>query len=225
MLAIIPARLNSKRIKKKNIKLFKGKPMISYAINKAIKSNLFNKIIVSTESDQIASIAREAGADVPFLRSEDLADDYTTTKKVIEHSISTCDEFGYEFDYVCCIYPCVPLLKVEDLINSSTLLKDNEDKFIFPVARYSSPIQRALKKKPSGVISAFMPQFEDCRTQDIEESYYDPGQFYWGHKKIWRTQKSVHNNGLGYEIPSWRAVDIDNAEDWERAEILYKLVN
>ena len=220
-ICIIPARGNSKRIKNKNIRSFNQKPIISFAINVAKRSNLFDHILVSTESSKIAEIAKEHGAEIPFIRPINLSDDYTSTQSVINHAISQCENLGMDFNYVCCIYPCVPLLNPNDLEKSFEIINDLEDKFIFPVAETPSNSYRSLGMKENESIYPLFSNFENLRTQDLEKTFFDVGQFYWGHKSIWKKAESIYKNSKGYIIPKWKAIDIDNEEDWFLAELMY----
>ena len=219
-LAIIPSRGGSKRIPRKNIKLFGGKPMIAYAITAAKNSGLFDHVLVSTDDAEIASIANEWGASTPFVRPAELANDFTATVPVIAHAIQACEALGWSFENVCCIYPGVPFIEVADLQGSFKHLEAGSAEYCFPVAEFPSAIQRALKRNSDGVMQPFYPEFELTRSQDLEPAYYDAGQFYWGKKKAWLSNPRIHSSGIGYQIPSWRVVDIDTPSDWERAELL-----
>ena len=170
-ICIIPARGNSKRIKNKNIRLFNQKPIISFAINAAKNSNLFDHILVSTDSPKIAETMKEYGAEIPFIRPINLSDDYTSTQSVINHGISQCENLGMDFSYVCCIYPCVPLLNPNDLEKSFHILDIFKDKFIFPVAETSSNAYRSLGIKENGSIYTLFSDFENHRTQDLEKTF------------------------------------------------------
>lgn len=219
-IAIIPARGGSKRIPRKNIKEFGDQPMISYAIAAAKKSGLFEHVLVSTDDSEIADIAKTWGAEIPFVRPAELADDYTATVPVVAHAIQACDAIGWSISKVCCIYPSVPFIEVADLQGSFKCINASNADYCFPVAEFPSAIQRALRKTSNGVMQPFYPEHQFTRTQDLENAYYDAGQFYWGKKEAWLTNPHIHSNGVGYEIPSWRVVDIDTAEDWDRAERL-----
>jgi len=222
--AIIPARGGSKRIPRKNIKNFYGKPMIAWAINAAIKSNLFDKIIVSTDDLEISRIAIEYGAITPFIRPENLSDDLTPTVPVIAHAIEMCISYGWEVDFACCIYPGVPFLENEDLIKAFNILIDNNSSFVYPVAEFAHPIQRAMRRISNGKMDFIDSDNELTRTQDLETTYHDAGQFYWGQASAWLKHKKMHTDGLGMPIPNWRVVDIDNMEDWKRAELLTSII-
>ena len=221
-IAVIPARSGSKRIPRKNVKLFLGKPMISYAISAAIGSGLFNHVIVSTDDDDIAEVAIALGAEVPFLRPASLSDDFTVTVSVIEHAITKCLDIGWVFDFVCCIYPCVPLLQATDLQRSFQIFLDSNAKFCYPVVEFQSAIQRALLMDNNGRLSFVNPMDELTRTQDLVTTFHDAGQFYWGSTNSWLSETRMHSNAVGYTIPTWRTIDIDTFEDWKRAEILTK---
>ena len=224
-IAIIPARGGSKRIPRKNVKHFAGEPMISYAIRAAIESELFDHVVVSTDDAEIAEIARGYGAETPFQRPIELSDDRTPTVPVIRHAIEHCGNIGWKFDMVCCIYPCVPLIAGKDIKKSLELLNNSDAQFCFPVGEYPSPIQRALRMNSSRVISGFYPEFELSRSQDLEAAYFDAGQFYWGATNSWATNDRVQSNSVGYVIPTWRTVDIDTSDDWQRAELIFKSLN
>lgn len=220
-IAIIPARLGSKRIKQKNIKLFNGKPMLAWPIQVAIESGCFDRVLVSTDSEEIAEIAKTFGADAPFSRPAYLSDDHTSTQPVIVHAIEECLKLGWNVNNVCCIYACTPFILAQDLVSALNILNDNPGKFVYPVSRFGHPIQRAMVRDDVGNMSYIQEKYELFRTQDLEESFYDAGQFYWGAASNWLGKKKLHSNGIGMRVPNWRYVDIDNEEDWVRAEILF----
>lgn len=225
-IAMIPARGGSKRIPKKNIKDFSSKPMIAYAIEAACESGLFNHVIVSTDDSDISDIAIKYGAEVPFVRPDDLACDYTPTVPVVAHAIQFCETLGWEIEAVCCIYPGVPFLQANDLRDAWALLQETNSAYAFPITEYPAAIQRAFSRDESGVVKPFFPEFELSRTQDLELAYHDAGQFYWGWRNSWFEYDRIHSSGVGLPIPNYRVVDIDTPEDWIRAELLYKsLVN
>ena len=211
-IAVIPARGGSKRIPRKNVKLFAGQPMISYAIRTALESRLFDHVVVSTDDDEIVEVAGRCGAEVPFIRPKELSDDDTATVPVIVHAIENCNG----------IYPCVPFLQVHDLTDSFQLFTSADAQFCFPVVEFPSPIQRALTINTHGMVASFLPENELSRTQDLTVTYHDAGQFYWGSSAAWKTNTHIHSNAVGYVIPSWRTIDIDTPDDWTRAEILAK---
>ncbi len=224
-IAIIPARGGSKRIPRKNIKLFDGKPMIAYAILAAKESGLFEHIIVSTDDEEIAEIAKQWGAKIPFMRPIELANDHATTNPVIKHAIETCNTLGWKPEHVCCIYPNVPFIQVSDLQLAFERLVELNVDYCYPVTEFPSLIQRALKLSNNGQTQPFYPQFETTRTQDLEPAYYDAGQFYWGKTNAWLINPKIHSGGLGHIIPNWRVVDIDTPDDWERAELFAHSIN
>jgi N-acylneuraminate cytidylyltransferase len=224
-IAVIPARGGSKRIPGKNSKNFAGKPMIAYAISAALDSNLFSHVVVSTDDKNIASIALDFGAEVPFMRPSDLSGDETPTVPVVVHAIVELRKAGWNFDTVCCVYPCVPFLLPQDLMLSHDLFISSKRDFCFPVLEYQSPIQRALSLDADGDIAPFFPEAELIRTQDLQKSFHDAGQFYWGSTNAWETNTKIHSNATGFVMSSERAIDIDTPEDWARAELLAKVMN
>lgn len=223
-IAVIPARGGSKRIPRKNIREFAGKPMIAHAISAAIESGLFEHVIVSTDDEEISRIANEWGAETPFMRPDELADDYTPTVPVIAHAIAVCQAMGWNIEYVCCIYPGVPFIKNEDITQAFDLLQINQAAYSFPITEFPSAIQRALRRLPDGRMQPFFPEYELTRTQDLELAYHDAGQFYWGKPDTWLTNNKIHRSGIGLAIPNWRVIDIDTPDDWDRAEILYTAI-
>lgn len=224
-IAIIPARGGSKRIPRKNIKVFDGKPMIAHAIAAARASELFEHIVVSTDDEEISRIAREWHAETPFIRPPDLANDHAATLPVIAHGIQVCLALGWEFDHVCCIYPGVPFIRIDDLRQAYSLMLEKRKDYCFPVTEFPSPIQRALRRLEDGTMQPFHPQFEAERTQDLEPAYHDAGQFYWGTVDAWRHNRTILSGGIGFPIPNWRVVDIDTPEDWNRAEMLHRIID
>ncbi|HEC16383.1 MAG TPA: pseudaminic acid cytidylyltransferase [Sedimenticola sp.] len=223
-IAVIPARGGSKRIPRKNIKLFAGKPMIAHAISAARACGLFEHIVVSTDDEEILRIARGEGAETPFLRPPELADDNTPTVPVVAHAITACEALGWKIQTVCCIYPAAPLIQTADLTAAFSLLRASGAEYCFPVTAFPSPIQRALKRSADGRMSPLHPEFELVRSQDLEPTYHDAGQFYWGTRNAWLSNARIHAGGAGYVIPHWRVVDIDTEEDWVRAELLFHAI-
>jgi N-acylneuraminate cytidylyltransferase len=221
-IAIIPARGNSKRIPKKNIKIFHGKPMISYAIAVARDSGLFEKIIVSTDDLEIADISREYGATVPWLRSPELSDDFTTTLSVMHDAVSRSDLNLHNETKVCCIYPTVPLLKPIYLAEGlEKLIKGDWDYVISATASKVHPEKLFTLNRESRLVMDYSG-FELDRTQDLETKFQDAGQFYWGSKLMWESQTPIFSsNSTVVEIPSGMTVDIDLPSDWLMAESLF----
>ncbi|EAQ29444.1 putative NeuA [Erythrobacter sp. NAP1] len=222
-IAIIPARGGSKRIPRKNLKTFAGKPMIGFAIEAAMACTEIERVVVSTDDPEIALVARELGAELPFERPPELADDFTPTVPVVAHAISECQKLGWDIAHVCCIYPGVPFIRTADISDALALLDESRGKgYTFPVAEYPSPIQRALKRAEDGSLAPFQSEHVTTRTQDLEPAYYDAGQFYWAAANTWLAGEDVHSNGSAIVLPASRVVDIDTPEDWERAELLYR---
>ena len=222
-ICIIPARGGSKRIPRKNIKLFLGTPIILYSIKAALDSQLFDEVMVSTDDVEIAEIAKKYGAQVPFMRSKKNSDDFATTYDVIEEVIQSYKYQGKEFEHLCCIYPCAPFVSSETLkLAFSELVKNNFDS-VFPVIAYSFPIQRALCKK-EGKISMIQQKYLNTRSQDLDESFHDAGQFYWTNtNKLLLSKQLLTSNTGGVLISELQAQDIDTETDWKLAELKYQL--
>lgn len=224
-LAVIPARGGSKRIPRKNVKSFAGRPMIAYAIEAARASGCFDRILVSTDDEEIAQVAVAYGAEVPFRRPASLADDHTPTVPVVAHAITEMASLDLPPPVdVCCIYPGVPLLAPSDLARAYGMLRQAGSAYVFPVIAFPSAIQRALKRRPDGLSAPFHPEYADTRTQDLERAYYDAGQFYWGSAETWAKGLALHTNALTIVVPGHEAIDIDTPGDWHRAEALYALL-
>jgi pseudaminic acid cytidylyltransferase len=224
-IAVIPARGGSKRIPRKNIRLFAGKPMISYAIGAARESGLFDRVVVSTDDSEIAEISKLLGADVPFYRPADLSDDHTPTVPVIAHAIRQCQMAGLDPTEVCCIYPGVPFIRASDLAEAlQLLLQRDRSGYAFPVTPFPAAIQRALRRSSDGGVEPFDSHYVNTRTQDLESAFHDAGQFYWGGVSAWLSGLSIHAHGAAIVLPEWRVVDIDTEDDWRRAEIIFGAV-
>jgi len=224
-LAIIPAREGSKRIPKKNIRDFLGKPIIAYSIKAAIQSGLFTEVMVSTDSEEIKEIAIKFGAVVPFLRSNKKSDDYATTFDVIEEVILRYENLGQSFDNCCCIYPTAPFVTPAYLESGLDHLLKNEFDSVFSIMKFSFPIQRALKIEDEK-IHMFYPANISVRSQDLEETFHDAGQFYWiRSKKILSLRSLITDNSGAIIIEENEAQDIDTIIDWKLAELKYKLLN
>jgi N-acylneuraminate cytidylyltransferase len=223
--AIITARGGSKRIPRKNIKDFLGKPIIAYSIEAAIRSKLFDEVMVSTDDKEIAAIAKQYGANVPFIRSSKNSDDFASTVDVILEVIEKYKENGIEFTYGCCLYPTAPFITSELLNEAFDLIKEKQFDTVFPVVRFSNPIQRALTKNKDGKISMMQPEYKLSRSQDLEKAYYDAGQFYWFDSEALTKNKSLWTENTGViEIEENKVQDIDNLIDWKLAELKYKLL-
>lgn len=222
-IAIIPARGGSKRIPRKNIKPFSGKPMIGFAIEAALACKAIDRVVVSTDDAEIEDVARKFGAELPFRRPAELADDITPTVPVIAHAITACREQGWDVTHACCIYPGVPFIRTGDLDDALALLEEHAGVgYTFPVTGFPSPIQRALRRGEDGKVAPFDPNHVGTRTQDLEPGYFDAGQFYWATADTWLSGANIHANGRAIVLPEWRVVDIDTPEDWDRAEILHR---
>jgi N-acylneuraminate cytidylyltransferase len=221
-LAVIPARGGSKRIPRKNIKPFAGRPVIAYSIEAARDSGLFDRIVVSTDDEEIATVARAAGAQTPFVRPASLADDHTGTLAVVAHAIRTLSGTGFDAEHVCCIYPTAPLLLPASLREAHARLVETGMAFALGVASYGYPIQRALRLGSDGSVSMFGPAHAQTRSQDLEPAYHDAGQFCWGTTQAFlRGQSPLSAPTVAVVLPRQRVVDIDTPEDWELAEALH----
>ncbi|WP_394146876.1 pseudaminic acid cytidylyltransferase [Shewanella atlantica] len=222
-IAIIPARGGSKRIPGKNIKPFNGKPIIAYSIEAAINSGCFDRVIVSTDSEEIARVAKKYGAEVPFMRPADIADDHATTLMVIEHAIKAMLEREEQYDYCCCIYATAPFVTAIQLREGLQQIKQRQADYLFPVCEYPSPIQRAISLDESLKISMFAPENLNTRSQDLKPAYYDTGQFYWGIVSAFLASKPIYSDkASGLVLPKGSVVDIDTHEDWSLAEALFE---
>lgn len=222
-IALIPARGGSKRIPRKNIKNFHGKPLIAYSIEVAKASNLFDDIVVSTDDKEIAMIAKEYGADV-IMRPDELADDYTGTEDVVTHAIEYLEEDGKKFDFLCTIYATAPFLQTKYLHEAFEKLKNTNAVNAFSATSMPFPIQRTFKITKNGRCEMFTPEYFSSRSQDLEEAYQDAGQFYW--TNITKRSKNIMfgSDSIAIILPRYLVQDIDTLEDWERATILYEIL-
>lgn len=223
-IAIIPARGGSQRIPRKNIKLFNGEPMIAHSIRVALASGVFDRVIVSTDDQEIADVARACGAEVPFMRPADLADAFTGTAAVIQHALqSVSGTFGQSFEYACCIYATAPLLQARFLRQGFEALHAAPEKsYAFSVCSFGFPVQRALVVDGDGCVNAMYPEYRSVRSQDLPVAYQDAGQFYWGRSDAWLRGDTVFSAlSLPVVLPRHLVQDIDSPEDWLRAEYLY----
>ena len=222
-IAIIPARGGSKRIPRKNIKLFCGKPMIAWSIEAALQSACFDRVVVSTDDAEIAEVARQYGATVPFMRPAELSDDHTGTIAVIRHTIEWFNLQGQSVEQACCLYATAPFVSADDLRRGLGILQGNDCDYAFSVTSYAFPIQRALRLTEQGRVAMFNPEHFNTRSQDLVEAYHDAGQFYWGRAEAWLQSKMIFSpDSLPVLLLRHRVQDIDTPEDWVRAEWLFK---
>lgn len=225
-LAVIPARGGSKRIPRKNVKPFAGKPMIVWSIDAALDSGCFDRIIVSTDDEEIAAIASKAGADVPFMRPANLSDDYTGTIPVVAHAISWMQEHAHPADSVCCIYATAPFVRAEDIRRGQAILEQGGADYAFSVTSFPFPIQRAIRLKAEERVEMFWPEHFASRSQDLEEAFHDAGQFYWGRSEAWLAGRPLFSpQAAAVVLPRHRVQDIDTPEDWQRAELMFTALN
>lgn len=219
--AIITARGGSKRIPRKYIKDFLGKPIIAYSIEAAIKSKLFDEVMVSTDDDEIAEISKKYGAKVPFMRSQKNADDYSTTIDVIYEVLNSYREIGVNFNFACCLYPTAPLIQIENLIEGFLKIEQEKRAIVYPVVSFSYPVWRGLTIESDGNTKMLWPEYENTRSQDLIPVYHDAGQWYW-----FDVEKINDLSATGSVIISEELVqDIDTLSDWKMAEMKYKLFN
>jgi len=223
--AIIPARGGSKRIPKKNIKDFLGKPIIAYSIENAINSKLFDRVIVSTDDKEIAEISISYGAEAPFIRPSELSDDFSGTHEVVGHAIQWLENCGEVVDYACCIYATAPFIKEDDLIDGYNLIKTGSWESVIAVTNFSYPIFRSFKELQNGGVEMFFPDYYASRSQDLPEAYHDAGQFYWARAEIWINKPVGFSKSTGIvKLPGYRVKDIDTLDDWIEAEFIYRLI-
>ena len=224
--AIIPARGGSKRIPRKNIKPFCGKPIMSYSVEAALESTLFDRVVVSTDDDEIAQVARSFGAEIPFMRPAELSDDYTGTMDVMKHAICELALEGAKVSHACCIHATAPFVTAKNLLAGWKLLEDTQADFVFSVTSFGYPIQRAFRINDNRRISMFYPEFYEMRSQDLEHAFHDAGQFYWGLAEAFLgNQPLFGENSAPLVLPRWRVQDIDTMEDWHMAELMFDALN
>ena len=222
-LAVIPARGGSKRIPRKNIRPFGGRPMIAWSIDAALQSGCFDRVIVSTDDAEIADVAQAAGASVPFLRPPELSDDHTGTIPVVAHAVQWHVNAGQAPTQVCCLYATAPFVQPADLQLGLALLESSGAQYAFSVTSYPFPIQRAIRLTPEGRVAMFDPAQFNTRSQDLEEAFHDAGQFYWGRASAWLQGLRIFSpDAVPVHLPRHRVQDIDTPEDWTRAEWLWR---
>ena len=225
-LAVIPARGGSKRIPRKNIKAFHGKPMIAWSIQAALQSGCFDEVWVSTDDAEIAQIAQEYGAQVPFLRPSELSNDFATTADVMQHAVKFFEEVKQILpDYVCCLYATAPFVIQQDLLKGLSIIESEKVDYVFSATTFPFPIQRAIKLTENGHVEMFSPEYFNTRSQDLQEAWHDAGQFYWGTAEAWLNKSVVFSEqSKVVELPRYRVQDIDTADDWVRAELMANLL-
>lgn len=222
-IAIIPARGGSKRIPRKNVRDFCGKPIIAWTIETALGSALFDRVVISTDDEEISSLARERGAEVPFIRPAELADDFTGTDAVFLHALNT---LGLTTGIACCLYATAPFLQPDDLKRGRDVLITNNATTAFSVTRYNYPIFRALKVNERGRVEMIWPEHCLTRSQDLPDTWHDAGQFYWVDVAKYLVEKRLFSlDSCPVELPSLRVQDIDTEEDWKRAEVMFRLID
>ena len=224
--AIIPARGGSKRIPKKNIREFCGKPMIAWPIEVAKQSKLFDHILVSTDDEKIAEVAKSCGAEVPFIRPVELSDDYAGTTEVITHAVSWMHEQKWQPEAVCCIYATSVFLYKNDLVKGFEALNTGKWAYAFSVTEFESSIFRSFKEHPNNGVEMFFPEYFKTRSQDLPVALHDAAQFYWGKPEAWlQGMQLFGNHSCPVKISHWRVQDIDTEDDWKRAELLFDRIN
>ena len=225
IIALIPARGGSKRIPNKNIRLFVEQPIISFSIRAAQETGLFDKIIVSTDSQEIARISKEYGAEIPFIRPTELADDFTGTDEVVLHAISWFQNQNITIKYICCIYATAPFIQPEYIKKGFELLREEQATSCFSVTTFPSSIFRALKINENDRLEMINPQYLYTRSQDLPQTYHDAGQFYWADVKKYSEEKKIcSRDAVPIIIPRYLVQDIDTLEDWKRAELMYRIL-
>lgn len=224
VIALVPARGGSKRIPRKNVKPFRGVPLLTRVVGTLVGSAIFDRVVVSTDDDEIAAIAEAAGADVPFRRPAELSDDHTGTRPVIQHAITELTAAGQPVTELCVVYPAAVFVSADDLAGGRERLRASGAQFVMSAASYAAPVQRALTVGDDGWMRMLWPEFALTRSQDLAEAYHDAGQFYWGTVDAWMTGPSVlAARTVPFVLPHWRVQDIDTPEDWERAELIHRL--
>lgn len=225
-LAVIPARGGSKRIPRKNIKPFAGKPMIAWSIEAALASGCFDHIIVSTDDAEIADVARAHGAEVPFMRPSELSDDHTGTIPVVAHAVDWMAQQVGPVELACCLYATAPFVQAQDLRQGLEVLQKSGAQYAFTVTHFASPIQRAFRITDHERIEMFNAAQFNTRSQDLEEAYHDAGQFYWGRTQAWLAATPLFSQvSTPIVLPRYRVQDIDTLDDWIRAEMMFEILN
>lgn len=222
--AIVPARGGSKRIPRKNVRPFCGRPMMAWSIEVLLGSGCIDRVVVSTDDDEIAALAAALGAEVPFRRPAELADDHAPTLPVVADALQRVQALGWAVQRVCCAYPTAPLMSGDDLCTAMTLLDaDPALDYVFSCATYAFPVRRALRPAASGGVEPLFPADIARRSQDLDEVFHDAGQFYWGRPAAFLAQRPIFGaRSRPFLVPRHRVQDIDTAEDWARAELMFR---
>jgi N-acylneuraminate cytidylyltransferase len=224
-LCVIPARGGSKRIPRKNIRPFAGLPIIAWSIRAALETGLFDRVMVSTEDEEIANVAQQQGATIPFLRPRDLADDHTGTDAVVKQAIAWHRQQGFDVTHACCIYATAPFVRARYLKEGHDRLLASGKSFAFSVTSFPFPIQRALRLTADGGVEAIQPEHIGTRSQDLEPAFHDAGQFYWGTADAFLNDEVIFSRAsVPILLPRWLVQDIDTEEDWRRAELLHQVL-
>jgi pseudaminic acid cytidylyltransferase len=222
--AIIPARGGSKRIPRKNIRQFADKPMIAHSIRAAQDSRVFDRVVVSTDDDEIAKIALSWGAEVPFIRPAELSGDHVTTVDAVSHAVHWLVDHGYPVELACCIYATAPLVRASDIAGGLKLALEGHWDYVFSATSFAYPILRSIQLGNGGAVQMCFPQHVHTRSQDLPETWHDAGQFYWGRKEAWLNRVPIiGTTSTILPVPRSRVQDIDSIEDWEFAELLYRV--
>lgn len=227
ILAVIPARGGSKRIPGKNIRPFSGRPIIEYSIEAALQSGVFDRVIVSTDNDEIAAVARRCGAEVPFVRPEELSDDFATTTPVMQHAVQQIHSADVPVEFACCIYGTAPFVEAGEIRAGLDRLREHPTaQFSLSVTTFPYAIFRSLRSNDNDEFEMFYPEHETTRSQDLPEAWHDAGQFYWADMKTWQQLSGgiLAAKLVGVPVPRHRVQDIDTPEDWQRAELMFELL-
>jgi N-acylneuraminate cytidylyltransferase len=224
-ICVIPARGGSKRILRKNIKEFNGKPIIAYSIEAALKSNCFDQVIVSTDDVEIVEVAKKYGAQVPFIRPTELSNDYAGTIPVIKHAIEWLEESNNTIESVCCLYATAPFIQPQTISRAFQQLQESKTDYCFSATSFTFPIQRALRITQDDKVDMFYPEYFNVRSQDLEEAYHDAGQFYWGKAQAFKDELPIFSEAAGlFILPRYLVQDIDTTEDWIMAEAMHRVL-
>jgi len=225
-IAVIPARGGSKRIPRKNARMFAGKPMIAHSIAAALNSEAIEEVLVSTDDQEIREISLKHGALVPFIRPSELSDDQTSLMEVMAHAARWAKRQSSSTRYICCLFATAPLVSAKDIAAGLDLIQSGSWSYVFGATTYAYPIFRSFELLPSGGLQMFFPGHFKTRSQDLPEAIHDAGQFCWGHVDAWESQRATLDQwSTIVKIPRWRVQDIDTEEDWTQAELLVRALS